>query len=202
MRVRVITVKAQKAVFGPQALVTAILYATPFNIGNGKVHSSLLGGGGGGYGGMGGSYGDDPNLGGEINGALEAPASAGSRGANPVGVGLKLLGLGGGRISINATQIHIDGVLSADGQSARQGGGGSGGSILIKAGSLTGQGRITSNGGNGSYTNFYGGGGSGGRISLAFQDSQFASEGISAYGGYGVDGMYNLPRCKKKFILK
>ncbi len=78
--------------------------------------------------------------------------------------------------------LQVDGVISADGvaapETAYTGGGGSGGSIWIEAGSLAGSGQIHANGGasnNGS------GGGGGGRIAL-YTDSLFAGS-ITAAGG-------------------
>ena len=64
---------------------------------------------------------------------------------------------------MNIGAIHVDGE-AASGTNA---GGGSGGTIFIKARSFEGHGEVTANGGQGSGS---GGGGAGGRIRADIQD--------------------------------
>ncbi|XP_019051661.1 PREDICTED: uncharacterized protein LOC104588235 [Nelumbo nucifera] len=71
-------------------------------------------------------------------------------------------GAGGGRIKLEIiNSLDINGTVLADGGDAGlKGGGGSGGSICIKAHKMNGNGRISASGGNGF------GGGGGGRVSI------------------------------------
>jgi hypothetical protein len=62
-------------------------------------------------------------------------------------------------------------------------GGGAGGGIWVTAGSLTGTGTISANGGNGGDSSS--GGGAGGRIAVCCCDVQFAPERITVTGGSG-----------------
>ncbi|BFG18494.1 hypothetical protein CerSpe_047680 [Prunus speciosa] len=92
---------------------------------------------------------------------LQDPRSFGSRGGSTsreVDYG----GLGGGRVWLEIkTFLVVNGsVLAEGGDGGTKGGGGSGGSIYIKARKMTGNGRISACGGNG-----YAGGG-GGRVSV------------------------------------
>jgi len=79
----------------------------------------------------------------------------------------------------------LEGKISADEHSGNQhGGGGSGGSILVNVGTLSGAGIISANGGAGSGV---GGGGGGGRIALSFTTNSFTGT-ITAHGGPGNSG--------------
>ncbi|KMT03252.1 hypothetical protein BVRB_8g197950 [Beta vulgaris subsp. vulgaris] len=91
-------------------------------------------------------------------------------------------GRGGGRIWLNVTgSIELSGRLFADGgNTGIKGGGGSGGSILIKAQKMTGDGRVSASGGDG----FAGGGG--GRVSIDIfsrhDDQEFSVHGGRSFG--------------------
>jgi len=80
----------------------------------------------------------------------------------------------------------VAGRISADGTMglAPGSGGGSGGSIWINAGTLSGSGLISANGGAG---NGWGGSGGGGRIALEYSNNLFTGA-VSAFGGYGETG--------------
>jgi RHS repeat-associated protein len=99
---------------------------------------------------------------------------------------------GGGRLTINAPAVVIDGALRANGEGAgTYQGSGSGGSILLNVGgSVTGAGTIEANGG-GTGAN----GGGGGRIAvyyatLTLPDTNFWAKGgnTSPYGGTATTG--------------
>ncbi len=79
----------------------------------------------------------------------------------------------------------MDGSLASNGNTPSNyyGGGGSGGSVYITAGTLAGTGTITANGG-GSYGGT-GGGGAGGRIALYASATTFPLASVSAAGGGG-----------------
>ncbi|MBI3596887.1 MAG: fibronectin type III domain-containing protein [Nitrospirae bacterium] len=173
------------------------------------VSANSRGGGGGGYGGAGGkgypTTTSAGGAGGDVYGSVDLTTiQLGSGGGNnTVGVGVAG-GAGGGamRLDVSGT-LTVDGTISANGAAGAtgtpagcssnrcSGGGGSGGSIYIAAGTLAGAtGAITANGGNGGPGNgaFYGGGGGGGgrvyitagSISLAF-----SSTNLQAMGGNG-----------------
>ncbi|WP_413582712.1 beta strand repeat-containing protein [Bdellovibrio sp. HCB288] len=94
---------------------------------------------------------------------------------------------GGGAIRILVVgQLQMNGGLSADGTSSMSdgNGGASGGSLLIYAGSFTGSGLISVNGGNGSgYGNGGGGGGGGGRIAFLIAGANSYTGTMTATGG-------------------
>jgi hypothetical protein len=139
------------------------------------------GGGHGGSGGRGGpaaaapgqdSYGDfrRPLLG----GGGGSGSASGARG-----------GRGGGRISIRAGTIELEGTIRAAGEGAPavSGGGGGGGAVLVSAGRLSGSGVIQANGGPAASGSGSGAGG-GGRISLRVADlSAFDLGRLQARGG-------------------
>ena len=79
----------------------------------------------------------------------------------------------------------MDGSLTANGQDGEwaHGGGGSGGSIWVTAGTLEGSGVISTDGGDSGGSAVAGGGG-GGRIALYYDTNVFAGS-LSAYGGSG-----------------
>ncbi|XP_048442669.1 uncharacterized protein LOC103943935 isoform X2 [Pyrus x bretschneideri] len=93
--------------------------------------------------------------------SLDEPVSYGSKGGT-TSKDEKYGGEGGGRIWLEArSSIDLSGSVLADGgDGGIKGGGGSGGSIFVKARRMTGSGRISAVGGNG----FAGGGG--GRVSI------------------------------------
>ena len=105
-------------------------------------------------------------------------AAARTRDSLPIG------GAGGGAIGLTVTgTLQVDGRISASGLagSGRSTGGGSGGSIYLRVGTLTGSGVISANGGAG---NSWGGGGGGGRIAVVYGANRFSGL-MSAYGGGG-----------------
>ena len=146
----------------------------PINPGHGI--SSRYGGSGAGHGGRGGR--GRRNLGAAMTGAayddLFEPDMFGSVGGreNSRSRG----GNGGGVIWMNVTDtIDIDGLVSANGEDAPNSGsgGGSGGSIWMYCKKISGYGKISANGGQGSfYAGAPGGGGSGGRIAIYFQENE------------------------------
>lgn len=139
------------------------------------------GGSGGGHGGDGGRS-QSGALGGGNYGSMVEPSQAGSAGGNgDGGPG----GAGGGVIRLSvASQLTIDGRISAEGNNApyNNSGGGAGGSIWISTGTLAGQGLISANGGDGEWVD--GGGGGGGRIALHAATQTFRGT-VRARGGGG-----------------
>ena len=135
---------------------------------------------GAGHGGVGGTAYGYGGLGGDAYGSLTAPTLWGSGGGSGSG------GPGGGTAVLSvAGTLRLDGVLSADGAAYRDccgnAGGGSGGSVWISAGTLTGAGSITARGGTGGGG---GGAGGGGRIALRFTQNSFAGT-LNAAGALG-----------------
>lgn len=137
------------------------------------------------YGGCGGSgYRGTP---GPTYGSVDAPDRLGSGGSGDSA------GFGGG-----ALILEVDGVLTVDGTLSSHGGdgglntgGGSGGSVLLQARTLSGEGIIGADGGNGTGSGRAGGGG--GRIAVDTPTNLFtgiirASGGPSDYirGGHGT----------------
>ena len=120
---------------------------------------------GAGYGGAGGN-GNPSTPGGTPYGSLVAPFELGSGGGNDTNAGIPG-GAGGGRIHLELNgALHVDGQVTARGgdHPSFESGGGSGGTIHIKAGSITGTGSIRAIGGNGNGS--WSGGGGGGRIAI------------------------------------
>ncbi len=146
--------------------------------------------GGGGHGGAGGK-GSSNTSGGVANGSAELADSVGSGGGednvadNPL---LPTRGAGGGSLQLfGCESVDVSGDIIADGNLAQpgDGGGGAGGGIRIVTHLLSGQGRITANGGAGHFnqeTNGGGGGGGGGRIYLSYAEKTFSGP-ITAIGG-------------------
>ena len=162
--------------------------------GSGYGHFATAGGGGGGHGGYGGAgYGAG---GGSPYGSFTSPRHCGSGGSNasPGSWG----GRGGGVVTLVASTLTVDGVISADGSSAHGhpgGGGGSGGSVMIYTRYLLGAGVIRAEGGQGTYSlTAFGGGGGGGRVALVVNSylTEFAGQ-VTAQGGtsYPVTGVSN-----------
>lgn len=133
------------------------------------------GNGGAGHGGMGG-LGQSDDRGGFPYGDPLLPIDLGSGGGS---------GPGGGaaRFSVQGT-FRLDGTISADGATNRTGPGGSGGSIVIRAGRLIGSGTLSAKGGN-TLDPTHGGGGAGGRIALAYHGNAFPTNRVSVVGGTG-----------------
>ncbi len=124
---------------------------------------------GGSHGGQGGSSPDLPY------GSVTDPELSGSGGYG----GDKPI-IGGGAVKLTITGgFALNGAITADGRSAHEGA--AGGSVNITAGTLTGDGIISANGGNGG-----GRGGGGGRVAMGLTsaaDTAFDRLTITAYGG-------------------
>jgi hypothetical protein len=169
-------------------------YAGGLGTGAGRSDTSAYTGGGGGYGGYGASGGGTMAYGGSTYGSVSAPVDFGSGGGSyiPYASG----GAGGGAIRLNVTgMLWLDGKISANGSPGlgEGGGGGSGGSVWVTAGTLTGAGTISADGGMGNGFGLTGGGGGGGgRIALQYGMNLFfgitTSQGGngSAWGGAGT----------------
>ncbi len=145
-------------------------------------------GAGGSYGGIGGHYSNGvPN---PVYGDPKNPDELGSGGGAWSSYDG---GNGGGRVTINASKaVIVDGSIRADGQASKgsAAGGGSGGSILIRTSTLSGDGIISANGGGVSNAGTPGGGG---RIAIYcdYVDSYHDLNGlknITAFGGHAYYG--------------
>ena len=165
-------------------------------------NSGEIGAGGAGYGGAGGA-GDDL-AGGAVYGSVTAPVNLGSGGGGAnFGGATTIGGAGGGLVILNITgtlTMTSGAVIKSTGGNSGcsddGGGGGSGGSIYITAGTMSGTGTISSNGGNGggSCSNDDGGAGGGGRISLVVTNTisgtitkqSYAGTSSSQVGGAGT----------------
>ena len=145
--------------------------------GSGKVGAVEIGGAG-----HGGEGGGSKDLSGSPYNSLYFPEKSGSRGT--VKDGTKLGGKGGGRIHLRVgSQLINDGKLSADGEPANsEGGGGSGGSILVETYDIEGYGEISSAGGQGSGISS---GGSGGLITILSQSKNLFEGDYTVNGGKG-----------------
>ena len=145
-----------------------------------------LTGGGGSYGGIGGTSVSNASGGAPLFDLVAQPttvpfAGAGGSGANQ---------LAGGRAG-GDLRIIVDGKLQLDGRISAEGvtgpginsGGGAGGAIWLSAGTLSGSGIVSVNGGA---ANAQGGGGGGGRIALYYNSNSFAGS-LTAYGGAGFN---------------
>ena len=151
------------------------------------------GGGGGAYGGMGGVGGyagapaRDHSSSGAVYGAIDQPADLGSGGGNTHSL---LGGTGGGRLSITAGTLQLDGRISANGQNGAAAppsyasGGGSGGTVVLSLSNFHGTGIVAANGGSSLPQDRFGGGGGGGRIVVAYVSSDFTGA-VTAHGGSG-----------------
>ena len=139
---------------------------------------------GGSYGGSGGDY-----SGSGINPAYGHPANAVYLGSGGAAYdSSRPGGNGGGRITITTSEaVDIDGIVSAEGRTGHsyQAGSGSGGSIKIRTGLLSGRGIISADGG----ANEVGGGG--GRVAIFYDildnpgDDFDGLSNITAFGGSG-----------------
>ncbi|GAV62168.1 hypothetical protein CFOL_v3_05692 [Cephalotus follicularis] len=183
-----VLINASSASFGANSVVnvTGLAGAPPAQT---SGTPSGVQGAGGGHGGRGAScvtdntklpddvWGGDPYSWSE----LEVPWSYGSKGGT-TSKEEDFGGEGGGRIGLGIDgSVEVDGSLVANGaDDGIKGGGGSGGSIYIKAFRMTGSGVISASGGNG----FAGGGG--GRISIdvfsRHDDTHFFVHGGKSFG--------------------
>ena len=142
-------------------------------------------GGGAGHGGAGGES-VLGAVGGAVYGSEVQPLDRGSGGGSG-GSGASLGSEGGGaiRLSVGGT-LSLDGRLSANGNAGSEddSGGGSGGSVWVRANEMTGGGMISANGGDGEW--FSGGGGGGGRIAVYSPANTFTGL-VSVVGGLGAN---------------
>jgi hypothetical protein len=157
----------------------------PSATGPGKGADGANYGGGGAHGGAGGVSRNDEAIGGTPYDLITQPMQFGSGGG--MGGSDAVGGAGGGLIEVTVYgTLTIDGHVTANGTDGGQtfddGGGGSGGSIRLTAGTLSGAGVIAANGGAGSRGN--GGGGAGGRIAIYYGTEMFWGD-ICACGGNG-----------------
>ncbi len=151
---------------------------------------STSGAGGGSHGGFGGD-GQNAVGGSGTNGSATAPTTLGSGG----GIGDSTLSVHGGGV----VKLFAGGVLTINGSINANGdygvfsgnrdkgayGGGAGGSVWISAGTVTGTGSVTADGGGASngWGNRGGGGGGGGRIAIYYSSDSSNFERITASGG-------------------
>lgn len=131
-----LTIQAANVTIQENAFITTTaLGGTPPNSASGTPLS--LDGAGAGHGGRGASCEEDVDAwGGDIYAweTLAAPWSHGSRGGTTKESQLDLGGAGGGRIAITTEDLLLNGTIESNGDSVgSRGGGGSGGSIAIKA---------------------------------------------------------------------
>ncbi|NLF22279.1 MAG: hypothetical protein GX590_03880, partial [Lentisphaerae bacterium] len=149
------------------ATVAADGLGYPENQGEGRGGRGSYGdGGGGGYGGRGGL--PNTSRGGDTYGRADQPDRLGSGGGNPQSD--QQGGFGGGAVLLDAGgRITVEGNITAHGGWGNyRSGGGSGGSIWLKAAEITGGGLIAADGGKGiaDAAIVRGSGGGGGRIAL------------------------------------
>ena len=159
-----------------------------FGPGHGELGSGASGSGGGGAshnasGGDGGDGGDNSGSGGEVYGDQESVSieiGSGGGGGGTGGKGGGSGGNGGGAIWLDAEEINIDGLISADGdygllgtQLSQDGGGGggSGGGILIRGKNVNISDTLSAKGGDGGDGEGGGGGGAGGIIKVFYDES-------------------------------
>jgi len=145
------------------------------------------GGGGASHAGFGGN-GSDHNGAMQIYGSMTRPIDLGSGGENVWGCATG--GYGGGALHLSIGGVlFVQGAVQSDGGDGifschwSYGGGGSGGSVWIEAGSLMGSGTISANGGFGA--SGAGGGGSGGRVAIYSCNQSIPLVNITAHGGGG-----------------
>ncbi|MBP7846008.1 MAG: alkaline phosphatase D family protein, partial [Candidatus Pacebacteria bacterium] len=185
------TINSDSIVVGASGTISSSGEGFEQCLGPGSALGSSSGGTGGSYGGVGGRTLTFAVNAATTYGSASEPVSLGSGGCyggnapDVDGAG----GAGGGALKFNiTTSIEVNGTLSVDGDNARTGttnkryGAGSGGSIWINGGTLTGSGTISAQGGNADATGSTGGGGGGGRISLADTVDSFSGT-VDVSGG-------------------
>ncbi len=161
-------------------------YGSASGPGRGTTSGSPPSGSGGTYAGTGGasigSYSTSPSPYGVINKPVDKGSGGGAgTSGQPAGAG----GAGGGQISLEVGGVlRVDGRISANGgsSSGQRTGGGSGGSIYLKAQVFGGTGWVLANGGKGDPGQ--GGGGGGGRIAAEYVTGLFTGT-CQAFGGDG-----------------
>lgn len=156
---------------------------------NGQIISGSSSAAGGSYGGRGGARDIASN---QNYGNIESPDFLGSGGGISSSGFSPRGGNGGGRITINTTNIIVGGGIKANGSLGtesfgRYGGSGSGGSIKISATNVSGTGIIETNGAIGVQTfpsnAKDGGGGGGGRIAIVYDNLNLTLDQIHSLGG-------------------
>jgi len=136
---------------------------------------------GGSYGGLGGSsrWGYPVNV---SYGSMQQPGELGSGGGGTAS------GNGGGLIKLTVGSLLVNGSIIADGTTVGSRAGGSGGGILINAGSITGTGLVSARGGSATDgSNYYGAGG-GGRIAIYYGTNTLPTANVTATGGKSGTG--------------
>lgn len=143
------------------------------------------------HGGRGG-IGTSSSTPGQAYGSVEYPQAYGSG---------SLSSSGGGIIKLTSLiSLNVDGIITVEGEHSKRAssGGASGGSILLKTQTFSGNGKITATGGNG---NRFGGGAGGGRISVSFYNRTFSGS-LLAYGGTSTFGVGGAGTVYTKDFLK
>ena len=207
-----VTITSDSVTIDQGATISADAQGFGYGIGPGKGATvTYNGGGGASHAGLGGQ-GENGGAGGAvIYGSSNSPTALGSGGGvatyfpNPIS-------FGGGAIHLNASvgSVTVNGTLSANGGNGSRkhsAGGGSGGSLWVECGTLAGSGSISANGGAGGSEGSagwgMGGGGGGGRISLASSVSTFSGT-TNVIGGVGTNsgtaGMITL-QTLEPFVL-
>ena len=151
------------------------------NLGLGTTSKS--GSSGAGHGGTSGK-GAGTTLTGQPYGHLFQPTELGSAGGGGNDIG----GQGGGKLYFHVSKrLMIDGEIRVNGGDGKstEGGGGSGGSIVINTYEFRGMGNITSNGGS-RFAGGTGGGGAGGRIAIYFRKNVTYWGEYQCHGGYST----------------
>ncbi|MCA9383151.1 DUF2341 domain-containing protein [Candidatus Dojkabacteria bacterium] len=156
--------------------------------GFGGVNSSSVAGAGASYGGRGSSISTVSELYGDPANPVHPGSGGGMRAVYGPG------GAGGGAIKLTVSgTFAINGDIHADGQNSPGtiSGGGSGGSVWIDAGTITGSGTISADGGDsGLYSGNYRGSGGGGRITLEYLNSSYTGN-VTVDGGIAT--VYGVP---------
>jgi hypothetical protein len=168
----------------------------------GQGSGGYCAGGGAGHGGYGtdglnGPLASGTPYGGPPNGDVFEPTNMGSGGGENGGHGGGALHMVVAELNPGATagMLTIDGTINADGETVYGAcdncGGGAGGSVWIQTETLNGGGTVSANGGRGADGGIagQGGGGSGGRISVEYEDMTLFSGIIYAHGA--INGKNN-----------
>jgi len=166
-KANILSVSATDITIGPASSSTATITVDflGYDGGEGPGVGSIGYGGAGGYGGRGGNYDANGTMhyGGDTNGSVTEPDSLGS-GAWRVTTDDR--GSGGGSVKLEAiNNLILNGTISSDGRvgAASVSAGGSGGSVWLDAGTISGDGTIAVEGGPAASAS---GGGGGGRIAV------------------------------------
>ncbi len=142
------------------------------------TNNASTGNSGGSYGGLGGANAGVAN---PVYGDAMNPNEPGSGG------GLSSGSPGGGLVRILASNIVLEGKISAAGFGGNAGAG-SGGGVFLDVDRLSGNGQVLANGGTpGSYYGYFGGGGGGGRVAIHYKELLGFTVGgnVNVAGGAG-----------------